>query len=333
MGHTEIGNKNQAPSSDSHNPTPPLPTPSTPPTPKMPPTPAPPNDFRPQWKAEFFISMKLGHEKEYKNVLTLGDTGSTRCTISEDFYRNSPALRGRPYRPLTTRGKAINGTKVLTVGIVSVPFRINKVHMTINCRVVRGLIQPIILGWDFFSKFNAKLNATDGLLEFRDWAPIPLVKDTPILSGCFYRVHEDTVIPANSVMHKRVELMADKDHIKRASKVVLAEPFSNNGSDVWTSRVASEVRDCMFLTEFMNTSKEPVKLEAGRVLGYADFSSPEEMDKYSWQTEMYNTYKNEPSPPANKAEDPENDDEMEEIICDPPPTTRPEGKNSSESRG
>ena len=70
--------------------------------------------------------------------------------------------------------------------------------MAINCRVVRGLIQPVILGWDFFSKFKATLNTVEGLLEFRDWAPTPLVKDSTVLSGCFYRIHEDVTIPANS---------------------------------------------------------------------------------------------------------------------------------------
>ena len=81
----------------------------------------------------------------------------------------------------------------------------------------------------------------------------------------------------------------------------------------------------MFLTEFINTSKDPVKLEAGRVLGYADFSSSEEMERFSWQTDMYNTYKCESSPATNNAGNPENDDELEEIVCDPPPTSnRPE---------
>ena len=131
MGHTEIGNKNEAPIQDFPN------TPNP-----------PPSDFKPQWKAEFYISMRVGPQGKYAKILALGDTGSNRCTISEDFYRNNPTLRERPYRQLTTRGTAINGSKVLTVGIVNVPFRINNNYMAINCRVVRGLIQPVILGWD-----------------------------------------------------------------------------------------------------------------------------------------------------------------------------------------
>ena len=115
MGHTEFGQQNDAPEANFPN----TPTP-------------PPNDFRPKWKAEFFISVKTGLDDTYQKIIALGDTGSSRCTISEDFYRNSPALRKRPYRQLTTRGKAINGTKVLTIGIVNVPLRINGNYMAIN---------------------------------------------------------------------------------------------------------------------------------------------------------------------------------------------------------
>ena len=302
MGHTEIGNKTEAPEPEFPN------------TPKP-----PPDDYKPQWKAEFYISMKIGPTGKYSKVLALGDTGSNRCTISEDFFRNNPTLRERPYRQLTTRGTAINGSKVLTIGIVNVPFRINNNYMAINCRVVRGLIQPIILGWDFFSKFNAKLNPTEGLLEFRNWSPIPLVKDTSLLSGCYYRIHEDVTVPANSKMHKLVELMADKDHIGRASKVVLTEPFINDGSDVWTCRVASEVNNCMFLTEFTNPSERDVKLEAGRVLGYADFCSTEELESSTWKTDMFNSFRSEDPPEDPRHSEAESDDEPEEILCDQPP--------------
>ena len=283
----------------------------------------PPKDHVPDWKAEFYVDMKLGikDENQYDKVITLGDSGSNKSTISEDFYRNSPALRRRPYRTMTTRGKAINGTKVLTLGIVSVPFRINGHYMAINCRVVRGLIQPFILGWDFFSKAKAKLNTEIGQLEFRDWPPTPLVKDSSFLSGCYYRIHEDLVVPANSKMHNSVELMADKDQVRNAAKTVVTEPFANDGSDVWTCRAASQVNDCMFMTEFVNCCEYDVKLEAGRVLGYAEFRDPEEFNDQAMETEMYNSYRSDDSAyeSGGSSESEGDDDVEEEIVCDPPP--------------
>ena len=278
MGHTEFGQNNDAPDANFPN----TPTP-------------PPDDFKPKWKAEFLISVKTGIDDKYQKIIALGDTGSSRCTISEDFFRNSPALRKRPYRQLTTRGKAINGTKVLTIGIVNVPFRINGNYMAINCRVVRGLIQPVILGWDFFSKFKAKLNTSKGLLEFQNWSSVPLLVDRSSLSGCYYRIHEDFTVPAFSKMHKSVELMADRKHVKNASKTVIVEPFANEGSDVWTCRAASQVKDCMFLTEFINPSDKDVKMEAGRVLGYADFINDADFESHTWETEMFNSYRSEDS--------------------------------------
>ncbi len=303
---------------------------------------APPDDFRPNWKSEFKVSMQrfVGDHK-YEEVPTLGDSGCDKCCMSEDFYRDSPALRKYPYRTLKTRGTAINGTKVLTIGICNVPFRIGGVYMSMNCRIVRGLVQPLILGWDFFSKYKAKLNAGDGLLEFRDWSPVPLTKDTSFLSGCFYRIQESVTVPANSKMHKLVELMADKDHIKDASTTVVTEPFTNCGSDVWACRAASEVKDCMFLTELVNCCEYDVKLEAGRVLGYADFCDPTTFDDEYMETEMYNSYKSEDSAYESGSDDScESDDELEEIVCDkppeppvkpPPPYTKPASRNLSEA--
>ena len=122
--------------------------------------------------------------------------------------------------------------------------------MTMNCRVVRGLMQPFILGWDFFSRYKAKLDPDKGRLEFRDWDPVPLIKDSSFLSGCYYWVHESITVPANSKMHSRVELMADKDSILCASNTVVTEPFVNGGGDVAVCRAVSEVKDCMFFTEF-----------------------------------------------------------------------------------
>ena len=272
------------------------------------------------------MQRSLDDAHKYENVLTLGDTGSTRCCISEDFYRDSPALRKYPFRPLTTRGTAINGTKVLTIGICEVPFRINGTYMRMNCRVVKGLVQPFILGWDFFSKYSAKLNAQEGLLEFANFSPVSLVKNSDFLSGCYYRVHEDLTVPANSKMHKLVELMADKEHVQKASKTVVTEPFANVGSDVWSCRVASEVNDCMFLTEFVNCSEYPVKLEAGRVLGRADFCDPSTFDEQAMETEMYNSYVSEDSAyesGSDGSESGSDEEECDEIVCDAPPSSPP----------
>ena len=111
------------------------------PSPRPSPSKAPPSDYKPKYKAEFVIKLKrerVGKKRE--SIQVVGDTGCSKSAISEEFFRDSPHLQTRPYRPLTTRGTAINGSKVLTLGIVNIAFRINGRFYQQNFRVVRGLV-------------------------------------------------------------------------------------------------------------------------------------------------------------------------------------------------
>ena len=127
----------------------PSPSTSPSPSPHSSPTKAPHSDHRPKYKAEFCIDLKLDSaNKRRESIRVVGDTGCSKSAVSEEFFLASPHLQTRPYRPLTTRGTAINGSKVLTLGIVNVAFRINGRFYNQNMRVVRGLVQNIFLGWD-----------------------------------------------------------------------------------------------------------------------------------------------------------------------------------------
>ena len=186
--------------------------------------------------------------------------------MSEDFFLRSPHLQTRPYRPLTTRGTAINGSKVMTLGIVNVAFRINGRFHSTNFRVVRGLVQDIFLGWDWFSSCGAFLDPDKGTVEFPRYGDsTPLIKDTSEISGCYYRVLEDFVVPANSKTVCKVEVMIND--IKCISNIVETEPFNHASSDLWANRCVSIVKDGLFPTEVINTQKYPIKMERGRVLG------------------------------------------------------------------
>ena len=242
--------------------------------------------------------------------------------MSEEFFLASPHLQTRPYRPLTSRGTAINGSKVMTLGIVNVAFRINGRFHTANFRVVRGLVQDMFLGWDWFSSAGAMINPVKGTVDFpRFGDSTPLVEDTLSLSGCYYRAPEDLVVPANSKMICKVETMLHGfDHI---SNVVATDPFNNASSDLWFGRCVSVVTDGLFPSEFINCNDYPVKLEKGRVLGYAQFLSDVDLERLVTKTEMYCHYGGESSSADEHAapvpKDPdEDDDDIEEIVCDPP---------------
>jgi hypothetical protein len=95
--------------------------------------------------------------------------------MSEEFFREHPHLQKSNFRPVTTHGKAVNGTRVFTVGIVKLNFRIDGVHMSMNARIVRGLTHPLILGWDFFAKYQAFLHPSKGTLQFLNDKSVPLI--------------------------------------------------------------------------------------------------------------------------------------------------------------
>jgi hypothetical protein len=215
--------------------------------------------------------------------------------MSEEFFRQHLELHDKDFRPINAYGRALNGAKVLEVGIARLSFRIDKVHMCINSRIVRGLIHPLILGWDFMAKYGAWLDPTAGRLRYLNGAKsVPLIKDSQGLSGCYYRVYKDLTIPGNSKMHTDVELMVALKALKAlklATNLVTTEPFPHQGGDVWSCMTCSPVKEGRLQYEFINTSPQSVKIEAGTVLGFAEFTEEESLEATADETEMFCTYK------------------------------------------
>ena len=77
-------------------------------------------------------------------------------------------------------------------------------------RVVRGLVQDIFLGWDWFSHYGAMIDIDNGAVKFpRFGDSVPLIPHSLDVTGCYYRVPDDLVVPANSKAHVSVEVMLD----------------------------------------------------------------------------------------------------------------------------
>ena len=198
-------------------------------------------------------------------------------------------------------------------------FRIKGTFMHITARIVRGLIRPVILGWDFFSKYSAYLDPACGQFRFMNGKSAPLIANTESISGCYYRVHEDLVIPANSKMHTEVELMLDGDAAKSASQEVTTDPYPWHGGDIWACRSISRVNEGKILTELINTGTQSVKLEAGTVLGYAEFVDDEFNEAgMTVETDMFCSYKGDDS--AYETGDEEDEENLEEIEMETRPS-------------
>ena len=316
-GQADVGEMEEAPNApDAPN------APETPETPETDPNDPPPSkppDPKPRWRS--MIHMTLNRRK--KPVLV--DSGCDRTCMSYEYFKDNPYFK-KSFKQHETSGKAINGSSVLSVGEVDLKFRLEGVHMQISCKVIKGLMDPIVLGWDWMYKYKAMLDPAYGKLHFMGGKISLLVENTHFLSGCFYRVFEDLVVPPNSKMHTEVELMVDKEFLNRATSTVLTEPFSNNGNDVWSCRLCSTVNDGKFMMELVNPCDYSVKLDAGHILGYADFASDDDVLGGAVQTEMACSYRGDDSA-YESGEDTEfeddksdeDDEASEEIICDKPP--------------
>ena len=237
-------------------------------------------DEAPRWRA----MINIRTNKQYMSVLC--DSGCTASCISQDYFDKNPGLK-KNFKPMKSNGRAINGTEVPSDGEVSLRFSIKKEQMEWKFKVIKGLMDPIILGWDWMLKFQVKLDAGEGLLHFGNGRTAPLIENWLPPTACTYKVPEDLVLPPNSVVHTEVRLFQGAVPLEESKLTVITEPFSNNGSSFWAARTCSNTCDGMFRTEFTNTSPKSVKIEAGQAIGFAKIVDSEKLEDTVLETEMF----------------------------------------------
>ena len=106
---------------------------------------------KPKWKAMLYISVGR------RRIAALADSGCTGSCISYDYFVKNPSFK-QSFTPLKSCGRAINGTDVSSIGEVTLKFWIEGVQMSIRCKVIKGLVDPIVLGWDWMSKYGTTLD-------------------------------------------------------------------------------------------------------------------------------------------------------------------------------
>ena len=91
-------------------------------------------------------------------IVALIDTGcSTTCTAERSIQRHL-AFQNFLYCQQTDIGHSINGSDVVTIGLIQLSFRIGPVPFLVTSRVMRGLVRPVVIGWDFLCKNRAIIN-------------------------------------------------------------------------------------------------------------------------------------------------------------------------------
>ena len=145
---------------------------------------------RPKWRAQLYISVGR------RSVMALADSGCSISCISYDFFKSIPALQ-KSFVPVKSSGRAINGSDVPAIGEVILEFWVEGYQMATPCKVIEGLVNPVVLGWDFMAEKGTCLDAGKGLIHFELPAVFsaPLVLDPLSKAGHFYRVADDVTLP------------------------------------------------------------------------------------------------------------------------------------------
>ena len=233
----------------------------------------------PRWRAMFFIFVNN------VRLPVLGDSGCSRSCMSEEYFRGNPSLK-QSFVAGTSHGAAINGTDVTSLGEARLDFRLGDQPMLITCRVTKGLMDPIVLGWDWMYKYAVSMDAASGVVNFCNGQSVSLIEDDLPRLGLFYRVFEDLTLPAFSKVQADVELMHGNRVVVRQASTVVAEPFPHDGDRFCAARTCSKLVGNRFLTEFINPTGGSMKIPAGEVVGYAEIWEEDGFAACSVRTEM-----------------------------------------------
>ena len=238
----------------------------------------------------------------------LGDSGCTKSCMSIDYFKRNPKLK-KSFVKAKTTGRAINGSDVSSIGETTLKFSIQGTPMKWTFRIIKGLIDPIVLGWDWMLEYKVKMDAANGLLHFLNGKTAPLIEDLP--PTCVYRACENIILPPNSLVHAEVELYGKVPSLGDGPMAVITEPFVSNGT-FYAARTCSNLVENRFMTEFINTSKKAVRLQAGQAIGFAEKVSSDHVDESIHTTEMFCAFKSSNSKPTEPElkKEPESDEDI-----------------------
>ena len=129
-----------------------------------------------------------------KQFQVLGDSGCTSTCMSYDYFITQPHLK-KFFKPTVSTGVAIDGAQVSSIGEVPIQFQLGDVPMSMTCKIIKGLMEPVVLGWNWICKYEVLLDSFAGKVRFCRGKSAPLVSTSKL---CVYQAPEDIVLPPNS---------------------------------------------------------------------------------------------------------------------------------------
>ena len=273
-------------------------------------------DVDPLYKAKIHV------EVDGETCEALCDTGCQRSCISEKFILKHPNLFKNQIKPFKGKTVSIDGSKVNTLGIINIAFRINGRFMRANCRIVRNLVFDFVLGWDFFSRYNCSINPKDGYVSFEN-ERVSFIRSSLEVSATHFALAEDVVVPAFSKMITSATYLLNPEEKVATTDTVQVEPLPGNSARVAVGRTLSKVTDGKFPVELLNPFSTPTLIKAEEVLGQVSFTTDAILACTTHPTDTILAYVQEPPPAAAK--------EFPEQKCDQPPSLPKPDKASDAS--
>ena len=157
-------------------------------------------------------------------IVALIDTGCSTCCTAERQIQCSPIFQDFLYCPQTDIGHSINGSDVVTVGLIQLLFHIGPVPFKVNSRVMRGLVRPVVIGWDFLCKNRAIINLEDKTLTICG-VTVPFLERQRYTIPPHLSAFESTVIPPFTRMPVKATIHSDLGYIESAAtSFILSQP-------------------------------------------------------------------------------------------------------------
>ena len=231
---------------------------------------------RPDIVAE--INLKFGNQI----VIALVDTGCSTTCVSENAIQKLPIIQSFKFCPQTDIGFSINGSDVVTLGLLRLEFNIGSTRFITNARVMRGLVRPIVLGWDFLCRNQSIIDLKNSSITIngiitpflkRDRKPIP-----PHLIA-----YQDTVIPPFSRMPVKSTIHAELQHIDSSgTDTVLTQPIPDHSpvQGVITGHSLASVKHGITHCELLNTLSVPVLIPTGALLANFNFTNERKANEF-----------------------------------------------------
>ena len=223
---------------------------------------------------------------------TLCDTGCEKTCISERFLRRHPKLYDNPVRPFEGSTISIDGSRVETIGIMNIPFRINGRHLRMPVRIVRNLVYNFILGWDFFSKYKCAIHPSEGYLAVEN-DRVDLVPNSLDITSSHFSLAEDAVIPPLSKMITQASFFLNPADNITPSDTVEVQPLTGNMAKVAVGRAISKVSNGRFPVELLNPYDTPITVNSDEILGHVCFTNDEEVNLNTEATDIILSYGSE----------------------------------------